>query len=102
MEAIVHPEIYKVVRVHWRDAATFVGWHNLEEISNIARERSPLMKTLGWLIFQSDEFILVAQSVGEKSAADICKIPSSYIEDMWIEDNHNIVNGKASDNVTCQ
>lgn len=97
MEAIIHPEVYKVVRVHWRDAATFVGWHNLDEINQIAKEKSPLMKTVGWLIYQSDDFVLVALSVGEKSAADISKIPSAYIEDMWIQDDDEI--GKAIDNV---
>lgn len=93
---MLHPEVYKVVRVHWRDAANFSGWHSLDEISNLASEQSPLMQTLGWLIFQSDEFILVAQSVGNKSAADILKIPSTYIESMWIQDSDKSLEGKAS------
>lgn len=91
---VIHPEVYKVARVHWRDAATFTGWHSLDEISDIAKEKAPLMQTLGWLIFKSDEFVLLAQSVGYKSAADICKIPIPYIEDMWIQENEDSKDGE--------
>ena len=82
---IIHPKKYEVVRVHWRDAANYPGWKSLADIEDIASDRCPLIQTIGWLIYRNDEFLLVAQSVGEKSASEILKIPSRYIDDMWIQ-----------------
>lgn len=94
MANIIHPDEYKVIRVHWRDVFSYSGWHSLKEIEEVASAGCPQMQTIGWLIYQSADFILVAQSVGERTAADILKIPIPYIDDMWIQENGDSMDPK--------
>lgn len=77
--------IYKPCRVHWRDTCHVEGWHSAAALEALYIELPPLMQSLGWLVYQDDNQVVLAQSVGEKAAADLLKIPRSLIVDMFIE-----------------
>lgn len=78
-------DIYRVVRVHWNDTATYSGWTSLDEIKAIVEDKPVMIETVGWLIHQDEDQILVASSVSKFKASEIIRIPSSCIVDMWVD-----------------
>jgi len=69
----------KVVRIHWLDHNGTPGWKSLKDISI---EGYPV-ESVGWLIGETDEAILLAMSVGSTKAADFLCIIKSCITDRW-------------------
>lgn len=75
--------LFKVTRVHWHDTTHISGWHSREELEALINAPLPEMETIGWLVHTGPDFVVLAQSVGEFTAADIIKIPTSQVTDMY-------------------
>lgn len=78
------PAVYNVVRVHWIDASQYPGWHSKDELDVLIATPAPVMETVGWLVHDCPEFVVIAQSVSEFRAADLLRIPRAYIKDIWV------------------
>ena len=74
------PKEYKEVRVHWEDATHRSGWHSVDELQDIINEGF-MVETLGWLVHEDDDCIVVAQSVSRYRMAELSRIPKAYIKD---------------------
>lgn len=77
------PDTFKETRVHWTDAYSVHHWHHKRELEEWCVEPLPVMQTLGWLIYECDDYIVIGQSVGLVEAADLIKIPRGMIVEMF-------------------
>lgn len=74
---------FTVIRVHWVDASAYPGWHSKDELDTVIASPLPVMETVGWLVHDCPEFVVIAQTVNGTKAGDLLRIPRAYIEDMW-------------------
>ena len=80
--------------ITWRDAETYGDseWISVEEMCEQLRKAPPIMSTLGYVLFENDIYIAVADTVGPEECSAITKIPKSMILSMHIfqtvEDNY--------------
>ena len=80
--------------ITWRDAETYgdSGWISAEDMCTQIRKTPPVMSTLGYVLFENDIYIAVADTVGPEECSAITKIPKSMILSMHIfqtvEDNY--------------
>lgn len=74
---------YKVVRVHWLDASFRPGWYNSDAIDEVAADTVKI-ESVGWLVKDEPECIVLAMSVGEYRAGELLRIPRKYIVDMYV------------------
>lgn len=82
-ETFKFPDEFKETRVHWTDAYSVHHWHHKRELEEWCVEPLPVMQTLGWLIYECDEYIVIGQSIGLVEAADLIKIPRGMIVEMF-------------------
>tara|TARA_R100000234_G_scaffold74003_1_gene45744 strand:- start:250 stop:540 length:291 start_codon:yes stop_codon:yes gene_type:complete len=84
--------------ITWRDAETYgdSGWINAEDMCAQLRKAPPVMNTLGYVLFENDIYIAVADTIGPEECSAITKIPKSMILSMHIfqtvEDNYETTN----------
>jgi len=67
------------VYIRWRDTSSHPGWYDRAEYLEAARAPVMLMHTVGWLILENDECIVIAQSISEDKAGELLKIPREAI-----------------------
>jgi hypothetical protein len=78
---------YKVCRVHWIDASFRSGWHDTDSINNVAdNEADAMVESVGWLIKDEPDCIVLALSVTKYRAGDLLRIPRAYIKEMFVQD----------------
>lgn len=75
-------QVYKVARVHWLDASLVAGWHNSDQIDDIASEIVQI-ESVGWLVKDEPEYVMLAMSVGKYRAAELLRIPRKYIVELF-------------------
>ena len=63
-----------MVFVHWMDSALNPDWIKLDDISGVAE-----IKSIGYLIFEDDEHIEIAQNKTKTHMSAIMSIPKSVI-----------------------
>jgi phosphoribosylformylglycinamidine (FGAM) synthase-like amidotransferase family enzyme len=69
-----------IVEVEWADALFRAGWADKERTVSVARDQTQLDHvTCGYLLDQTDEYILVALSVGQFSYGDSIQIPAGMV-----------------------
>lgn len=85
-EAMSAPSVYKVCRVHWQDSACSTGWHKADEITEFCNTSISKIETVGWLVFDAPDYIVVAQSMGKLVADNLLQIPRFAITDLFIFD----------------
>lgn len=84
--------------ITWRDAETYGDseWISVEEMCEQLRKAPPVMSTLGYVLFENDLYIAVADTIGPEECSAITKIPKSMILSMRIfqtvEDNYETTN----------
>lgn len=71
----------KIIRIHWVDAAHHSGWNTAAEVEAAATWHR--IETVGWLAFENDDFVCVAQSVSHSRFADVFTVPKICIIDRW-------------------
>jgi heme-degrading monooxygenase HmoA len=74
---------YSIVMVVWRDTEAMTGWQKFDEIKAFTSNPNSIMKTVGWLVYQDDNHVVVAQTCGEYAVAELTKIPVGCIEDIF-------------------
>lgn len=68
------PWKYKSVFIVWLDSTSLESWIHLEE----AQELSPSkVVSMGWIIHESDEYLVLASSIGED---DVCLSPTIILK----------------------
>ncbi len=71
---------YKPVQITWIDTVARPGWHNLREISEFGLDTSPYyVQSLGWLVHEDDDNVLLAMSASVYKAAELLRIPKTHI-----------------------
>jgi len=73
-------EIYKPVCVTWLDSTAQGGWHDGHEIEEFSKIEPLRIQSLGWVVSEEDNWIVLAMSVCESRAGELLKIPQSVVE----------------------
>ena len=73
---------YKMVEVIWVDAEEKgeVGWNSLAEMKRYAKKPCPIMKSIGYNIYQDSDHISLLSSIGPQECSSIEKIPVAFIK----------------------
>lgn len=76
-----------MVEVEWVDASTSggPGWVYLSEAKEFAAKEPPIMKTVGFLLYEkggSDGYVVLTDTLGYEECAAVHKIPSGMIINM--------------------
>ena len=80
------PETYEGVYVEWWDAEACGGW---EKIDDVRKDTLPVIKTLGWLVREDDEMLVIAAAFSEDEINVYLKIPT-----LWVKSVHCARKGK--------
>lgn len=83
---IVWKVFMQIVYVQWEDAYLKEGWHNNAEVEDILNDPVWLVESVGWLIDQDENRIIICGSANDKlgSCSEILKIPARAIIDLII------------------
>jgi hypothetical protein len=75
-------ENYPIVEVLWRDAVEIGDhpWNDFEEIMNQAKEPCPLVKSVGYLVFDGEAHISLVGGFHSEQAGRVEMIPKGCIE----------------------
>lgn len=77
---------YKLYYIEWMDAMAYLAtWGDKEEITDWARSNEGLVKQVGWIIEENDNYILLASRIGlintdEPDFGSVFKIPSRWVK----------------------
>jgi len=74
--------LYKLVEVIWKDAEEYgeIGWNDLKAMKRYARKPCPLMKSVGYVLYNDTQHISLASSIGDKECSSIEKIPMAFVK----------------------
>jgi len=74
----------KIVKVSWYDAEEIgeVGWNNLADQKKAAKKPPPLMRSVGFLIYEGNLHVSLLSTLGDKEASTLEKIPQGMIVEM--------------------
>jgi hypothetical protein len=77
---------YKRVEIEWLDAEENgdVGWNDLKEQLAYAKKPCPVMRTVGYLVFEGTEHISVLSTIGPKECSSLEKIPTAFIKSITV------------------
>jgi hypothetical protein len=69
------------VVITWEDAVTSAeaGWTTREDAIAVAEAKPPCMNSIGFVLFENDEWISITDSVGDDEFGQVTKIPKSLI-----------------------
>ena len=73
---------YPIVEVLWRDAIEIgeIGWNDPDEIKEEAMSPCPLVKSIGYLIYESESHISLLRAIHSEGVSTLEKIPKGFIE----------------------
>jgi|688.fasta_scaffold507913_3 hypothetical protein len=73
---------YPIVEVLWRDAVEIgdYAWNDLEEILERSKEPCPLVKSVGYLVFDGEAHISLVGGFHSEQAGRVESIPKGCIE----------------------
>ena len=73
--------MYRMVEVIWVDAEEYgeVGWNDLKVMKRYAKKPCPTMRSVGYVMHQSNTHISLASTIGEKECSTVEKIPCQFI-----------------------
>lgn len=72
----------KIYHVWWVDAETFgdSGWNDLTEAMESAKVAPPIMQTVGFVLVETEDYVALTDSLGDKECGHVTKIPRSMIQ----------------------
>ena len=75
---------YEIVEVTWTDAEEVgeVGWNALRDQLKASKRPCPVMKSVGYRVWQDAEHIWLLSTVGKDLASTLEKIPMSFVTDI--------------------
>jgi|TARA_B100001093_G_scaffold41775_2_gene35550 hypothetical protein len=67
--------------IKWIDASSHggPGWVSHEEAENFSLESPPVMSTVGFVIYETDSYMVLTDTIGEEECSSIHKIPKVMI-----------------------
>ena len=70
-----------MVRIRWQDAVTSVepGWTSKDDALGIAESSPPRMSSIGYVLFENDEWLSITDSIGGDEFGQVTKIPKVMI-----------------------
>ena len=73
---------YKIVEVCWIDAEEQgdVGWNDLKSQLAYAKKPCPVMRSVGYLVYECDEHVSLLSTIGDKECSTLEKIPRGFIK----------------------
>lgn len=74
--------VTKLVRVKWHDASSRAGWFKAEDIEAFETELV-MIDSVGWLLSENDDVLIMAASKMATSAGDLLIIPKGMIKERW-------------------
>ena len=72
----------KVVKVKWIDSCPLHGWNSKESFANFCEEANYECLSVGLLVFEDDNFIVLLQTIGIYQVSETMKIPKVAIKEM--------------------
>jgi len=78
----MNPDTPKIVEVFWVDAETIgdTGWIGLTEAMESARIAPPVMRSVGFLLIDHEDYIAITDAIGDKECGHVTKIPINMIK----------------------
>lgn len=73
---------FKMVLVTWGDTEHMGGWHDKLELLDYVEKPCITMKSVGWLIYNGYDHVVLAMTCGENNSGELLKIPWPMISDM--------------------
>jgi hypothetical protein len=72
---------YEIVEVVWVDAEELgdTGWNNLKSQLRDAKKPCPVMRSVGYLVYQSEKHVSILSTMGKDLASTLEKIPTGFI-----------------------
>jgi hypothetical protein len=78
------PEKFEIVRIHWTDTVCQEGWNNYQEVEQfVDAPTDGHMESVGWLIDEDEERIVIAMSHGNYQLGELLKIPRASITEVF-------------------
>jgi hypothetical protein len=73
--------VYSMVRIRWQDAVTSSepGWTSRDDALGVAEVRPPTMSSIGYVLFENDEWLSITDSIGDDEFGQVTKIPKVMI-----------------------
>ena len=73
---------YKIVEVCWIDAEEQgdVGWNDLKSQLAYAKKPCPVMRSVGYLVYECEEHLSLLSTIGDKECSTLEKIPRGFIK----------------------
>lgn len=72
----------KVVHVRWSDSSAVYGWRSLGKLKTYVADKLLIIDTVGLLVFESAEKVLLIQSVSKDEVDGVFEIPRACIRSM--------------------
>jgi len=73
---------FKMVVLTWTDTESKAGWHERIELEDYVTKPCLIMKSVGWLIYNSFNHVVLAMTCGEDHSGELLKIPWAVISDL--------------------
>lgn len=67
-----------ILKIHWVDSATYKEWYNYDEIKELI-VKDENITSIGYLVFEDKDCIVIAQNIDKTSCSVITKIPKKSI-----------------------
>lgn len=74
----------KIAHVVWEDIEANEGWHKHSEIKEYLNQNQLKMKSVGWLVYQGDDCVVLAQSASTHHMGELLKIPTVNVKSIHI------------------
>ena len=74
----------KVAHVVWEDIESNSGWHKHYETKEYLSEKQLKVKSVGWLVYQGDDCVVLAQSSSYHHMGELLKIPTANVKSIHI------------------
>lgn len=73
---------FKMVITTWQDTEHKMGWHDKLELIDYVAQECVIMKSVGWLIYNSYVHVVIAMTCSDEDTGELLKIPWAMISDM--------------------
>ena len=73
---------YKIVEVTWVDAEEKgeAGWNDLKQQLAYAKKPCPVMRSVGYVVYEGEDHIALLSSIGPAECSTIEKIPATFVQ----------------------
>lgn len=71
---------YPIVEVVWQDAECNPTWTSIEKIKE---GKLPIIRTIGFLLHEDDEKLIVASTIGGDEVNATMMIPADWVTKVW-------------------